>query len=167
MSNSVRTPYVCKCTTLFYVLQLSAFNVDTLLIHMQHVLPMFSLMDCIKKYFWQTQIMPAPKQSIDIEKLTLLAEKTEELSKCLHDFVRGIESKNRKSIEVSGWKRIIGSLEQAKKSLSVITGSASDLAAINFLECLPAGETVYTRPTKVDLKVAESQVKTNRNQHKK
>lgn len=111
--------------------------------------------------------MPSPKQSIDTEKLVLLAAKTEELARCLREFAKGLEEKNRQSFSVSGWKRIVGSMEQAKKSMSVITGSASDLAAIDFLECLPKGETIYTRPTKTDLKVAEAQLKIQRNQHKK
>ncbi len=111
--------------------------------------------------------MTAAKQQIDVQRIVELAKESERFARCLAEFAEQLEARETKEIRISGWKKIISSLESAKESLTLIVGQASDLGSVNFERLLPDGDKVWRRPTKSDLKIAEAQVEFQRNQHKK
>lgn len=111
--------------------------------------------------------MPAPKHPIPVVKIQELAQTTAEFSKALTDFAEQVKAKHSEELRITGWKRIVSSLQQAKESLSAITGQAHDLAAIDFLKCLPEGETVFRRNAAPDAGKIEVEVKARRTQKKK
>lgn len=129
---------------------------------------MFSLISCTKKKFCNTEWMPAPKQQIPLENFIELARLSREMADALAAFAEFAKSKNTDSFSVSGWKKILRSLDEAKQSLASITGQASGLEKIEFWKCLPSDDKMWTRGgTKEALSAMEGQVAAKRKNNKK